>query len=303
MMICFPLRPQMPFRLDLTAWALRRRSMNAVDVWNGETYRRVLAIGDKPVLVSVTQNALILDVTIAGENLSPAIEQVVTVALKRLLGIDVDLSGFYEFALRHARLAQLVERFRGLKPPRFASVFECLVNGITCQQLSLTVGIVFLNRLSERCGLKFSPGMHAFPRPQDLAYLQPVDLRPLGYSGNKARAMIGVAQAIVEGRLDLEELTQLDNKECFERLIAIPGVGRWTAEYVLLRGLGRTSIFPGDDVGARNNLERWLRLRSKLDYERVQQVLRKWKGYGGLIFLHLLLKSLDEAGCLDQGSL
>ena len=79
------------------------------------------------------------------------------------------------------------------------------------------------------------------------------------------------------------------------------GVGRWTAEYVLLRGLGRTNIFPGDDVGARNNLERWLRLRRKLDYERVQQVLKKWKGYGGLIFLHLLLKSLDESGCLDQG--
>jgi len=298
--ISFPLRPQMPFRLDLTAWALRRRSMNAVDVWNGETYRRVLAVDDKPVLVAVTQNALILDVTVAGENPSPAIQQIVTVALKRLLGIDVDLSEFYKFASRHARLDQLVERFRGLKPPRFASVFECLVNGITCQQLSLTVGIVFLNRLSERCGLKFSPGMHAFPRPEDLAYLQPADLRPLGYSGSKARSMIGVAQAIVEGRLDLEELTQLDNKECLERLVAIPGVGRWTAEYVLLRGLGRTSIFPGDDVGARNNLERWLRLRSKLDYERVQQVLRKWKGYGGLIFLHLLLKSLDEAGCLDQ---
>jgi len=298
--ICFSLRPRMPFRLDATAWALRRRAMNAVDVWNGETYRRVLAVGDKPVLVAVTQNAMILDVTVAGENLFPAVEQVVTVALKRLLGIDVDLSEFYEFASRHARLDQLVERFRGLKPPRFATVFECLANGITCQQLSLTVGIVFLNRLSEHCGLKFSQGMHAFPRPEDLAHLQPADLRPLGYSGNKARSMIGVARAIVEGQLDLEELTQLDNAECFERLVAIPGVGRWTAEYVLLRGLGRTNIFPGDDVGARNNLERWLRLRRKLDYERVQQVLRKWKGYGGLIFLHLLLKSLDEAGCLDQ---
>jgi len=153
----------MPFRLDATAWALRRRAMNAVDVWNGETYRRVLAVGDKPVLVAVTQNAMILDVTVAGDNLSPAVEPVVTVALKRLLGIDVDLSEFYEFASRHARLAQLVERFRGLRPPRFTSVFECLVNGITCQQLSLTVGIVFLNRLSERCGLKFGQGMHAFP--------------------------------------------------------------------------------------------------------------------------------------------
>jgi len=85
---------------------------------------------------------------------------------------------------------------------------------------------------------------------------------------------------------------------CRTPLVAIRGVGRWTAEYVLLRGLGRTDVFPGDDVGARNNLERWLRLRSKLDYDRVQNLLRKWTGYGGLIFLHLLLKSLDEAGTL-----
>jgi DNA-3-methyladenine glycosylase II len=83
-------------------------------------------------------------------------------------------------------------------------------------------------------------------------------------------------------------------------LIALRGVGRWTAEYVLLRGLGRINVFPGDDVGARNSLERWLHIRNKLDYERTQKVLSKWRGYGGLIFLHLLLKSLDEAGDLGR---
>ncbi len=290
----------MPFRLDATVWALRRRSGNAVDLWNDETYRRVLAVDDKPALVAVTQRGATLDVTVTGEDLSPAVKQATTIALERLLGIKVDLSGFYEFAASHPRLDQLAERFRGLKPPRFASVFEGVVNGITCQQLSLTVGIVFLNRLAERCGLSFGRGMHAFPRPEDLAHLHPADLRPLGYSGSKARALIEVAQAVVEEQLDLDELTQLGNHECFERLVAIRGVGRWTAEYVLLRGLGRTNVFPGDDVGARNNLERWLRLRKKLDYDRVQRVLSKWKGYGGLIFLHLLLKSLDEGGYLDR---
>jgi DNA-3-methyladenine glycosylase II len=142
--------------------------------------------------------------------------------------------------------------------------------------------------------------MYAFPRPEDLAHLDSKDLRPLGYSATKARAIIDVARAIVEGRLDLEGLVQLDNRQCVERLVAIRGVGRWTAEYVLLRGLGRTAVFPGDDVGARNNLERWLHLRNRLDYERTQKVLHKWEGYGGLVFLHLLLKSLDEAGSLDR---
>jgi DNA-3-methyladenine glycosylase II len=297
-LIRFSICPVMPFRLGLTVWALRRRSMNAVDLWDGETYRRVLAVDDKPVLVAVTQQATMLDITVTGEDLPPTAEQAARFALDRLLGISLDLSAFYEFTPGHARLDQLATRFRGLKPPRFATIFEGLVNGITCQQLSLTVGIIFLNRIAERCGLAFGLGMYAFPRPEDLAHLDSKDLRPLGYSGSKARAIIEVARAIVEGRLDLEGLVQLDNRQCVERLVAIRGVGRWTAEYVLLRGLGRTNVFPGDDVGARNNLERWLRLRNRLDYERVQKVLHKWKGYGGLIFLHLLLKNLDEAGCL-----
>ena len=297
--IRFSLRPVMPFRLDLTVWALRRRSGNTVDVWQDETYRRVLAINGHAVLVEVTQKEARLDVAITGTNVDSATKQETTLALERLLGIRRDLSDFYRFASSHPPLNKLAERFRGFKPPRFATVFEAVVNGITCQQLSLTVGIIFLNRLAERCGLPFRPGMYAFPRPDNLANLDPADLRPLGYSGSKARALIELSQSLVKGRLDLEELRQFDNQECIERLVAIRGIGRWTAEYVLLRGLGRIDIFPGDDVGARNNLERWLRLRKKLDYDRAQRVLSKWKGYGGLIFLHLLLKSLDDEGSLD----
>ena len=289
----------MPFRLDLTVWALRRRSANAVDHWNDETYRRVLVVDNKPVLVVVTQKKKTLDVTVTAEDLPPDVKRTTTIALERLLGIRIDLSVFYEFASGQPQLNELAETFRGLKPPRFASIFEGVVNGITCQQLSLTVGIMFLNRLAERCGLPFDDGMYAFPRPEDLAGLAESDLRLLGYSGSKARALILLADSIIEGRLDLSELEQLDNQECFERLVALRGVGRWTAEYVLLRGLGRTNVFPGDDVGARNNLESWLGLRKKLDYDRVRIVLRKWKDYGGLIFLHLLLNSLDEGGNLN----
>jgi DNA-3-methyladenine glycosylase II len=175
----YSMYPVMPFRLDLTVWALRRRSMNAVDLWDGETYRRVLAVDDKPVLVAVTQQEAMLDITVTGQDFSPATEQATRIALERLLGIHLDPSEFYQFAPWHARLNQLAVQFCGLKPPRFASVFEGLVNGITCQQLSLTVGIVFLNRFAECYGLAFGVDMHAFRRPRDLADLDSNDLRPL----------------------------------------------------------------------------------------------------------------------------
>jgi hypothetical protein len=78
-----------------------------------------------------------------------------------------------------------------------------------------------------------------------------------------------------------------------------PGVGLWTAEYILLRGMGRIDVFPGDDIGARNNLARWLHLRKPLDYGRVMRIVDKWKPYGGLIYFHLLLDRLERAGHLS----
>jgi hypothetical protein len=79
-------------------------------------------------------------------------------------------------------------------------------------------------------------------------------------------------------------------------------VGRWTSEYTLLRGVGRVHMFPGDDVGARNNLRRWLRLRKPLDYEGVRRVLAGWGGYAGLVYFHLLLDRLGDAGYLSETS-
>ena len=69
---------------------------------------------------------------------------------------------------------------------------------------------------------------------------------------------------------------------------------------MLLRGLGRTNIFPGDDVGARNNLEQWLNLRNPLTYDSSQRVLKKWAPYGGLIYFHLLLDRLEHLGYVNQ---
>ena len=84
-------------------------------------------------------------------------------------------------------------------------------------------------------------------------------LKSLGFSANKSRALLDVSSAIRDRRLNLESLVKLDNQVALERLVKLKGVGRWTAEYVLLRGLGRLDIFPGDDVGARKKLAQFLR--------------------------------------------
>ena len=305
--IIFTLEPTPPFRLDLTAWAIRRRPGNQMDTWDGETYQRVLAIQGKPALISVKQHgppaAPRLEVTAVSQHMSTGAKKPVVLALERLLGLRIDLSAFYELASRQPRSRELAGRFRGLKPPRFPTVWEGIANGIACQQLSLTVGILLLNRLSAASGMAFETAdeaRYSFPRPEDLAVAAPETIRSLGFSGAKTRTLIELAREISAGQLDLETLADLSNEQAVSKLVELRGIGRWTAEYTLLRGLGRIDLFPGDDIGARNNLERWMRLRGPLDYARVTHVLSQWKPYGGLVYFHLLLDSIARAGLLQR---
>jgi DNA-3-methyladenine glycosylase II len=303
----FELRPVSPFRLDLTVWTLRRRSHNILDRWDGTTYRRVLPLAAGPVEVAVTQPSLSetarLRVALTGRSVTAAVRAEVTTALERLLGLRIDMADFDQFAARHRRLKPLANRFRGMRPPRFATVFESAINAIACQQMSLTLGIHLLNRLTVAYGIPMGDldeAVHAFPRPTDLAGLLPAELRQLGFSFQKGRAIIELAQSIAEGHLDLESFAALSDDEAVMRLCELRGLGRWSAEYVLLRGLGRTHVFPGDDVGARKNLQRWLQLATPLDYQGVQRVLSPWHRYAGLVYFHLLLDRLAEAGYINE---
>jgi DNA-3-methyladenine glycosylase II len=296
-----------PFRLDLTVWALRRRPDNIIDRWDRRTYRRALALETGTIELAVIQagSAAVprLTVTVTGAELDKQTEEVARAALARLLGVELDLSPFYRLAAADPLLHTLAARFRGLKPPRFPTLFECLVNAIACQQLTLTVGIRLLNRLAQAHGTAAAAGTtRAFPVPTQLADLSPKALRTLGFSGAKSRSIVELAAGINSGTFDAGAIETLDDSAALTALLRLRGVGRWTAEYALLRGLGRLHVFPGDDVGARNNLARWLNRREPLDYAGVQGAMREWQPFAGLVYFHLLLANLAEHGILSESS-
>ena len=95
-----------------------------------------------------------------------------------------------------------------------------------------------------------------------------------------------------------ENLVHESNDNIVKFLCQFKGIGRWSAEYVLLRGLGRIEMFPGDDVGARNNLQSLLHLKTKLDYQKIAEITKKWYPYAGFIYFHLLLQKLNNKGLL-----
>jgi DNA-3-methyladenine glycosylase II len=294
------IRPIPPFRLDFTVWALRRRPRNAIDRWDGTTYRRVVMIGNRVTELSIRQSG------------SPAVPRVIVTStpalrtqadrrqvhsiVERLLGLHIDLSEWYRMAHRDRRLAELADRFRGVKPPRFPTVFEALVNAFACQQLSLLVGLELLNRLAAVCGVARGideSAQYAFPAPRDVLGVAPARYHAIGFSRQKVRALLALARQIDRGDVNLERLAGESDQDAAARLRELRGVGRWTAEYVLLRGLGRLHVFPGDDVGAQKSLARWLGRSAPLDYDGVSRVVEKWQPYAGMLYFHLLLDGLS----------
>jgi DNA-3-methyladenine glycosylase II len=307
----FTIEARPPFRLDLTVWALRRRPHNTIDAWDGTTYTRTLVADAVPVLVVVRQEGgepggvrLGVEVHRRGKAPSEAAAAEVRSTLEAMLGLGVDLAGFYELAFSDERLARLAQRFRGLRPPRFASVVEALVNAVACQQLSLTVGIHLLDRLAAaygpEAGIRGAPP--GFPIAERLAAAELSHLRHLGFSMAKARTIIGLARGVASQTLDLDAVAQADDEHATAALMALPGIGRWSAEYVLLRGLGRLGILPGDDVGARASLRRRFELPAPAGYEEVAALTKGWWPYGGVVYFHLLLDALARGGHLEAAA-
>jgi len=303
----FLVHPRSPFRLDVTVWALRRRTHNRIDQWDGTVYTRVLLVDHTPVKVCVSQRQTDTHPELLVNVWSPApVEQgtaKIREALQPMLGLQVDVTGFYTLAQKDHLLSPLAQHFLGLKPPRFPSLFEALLNAFACQQVSLDVGIMLLNRLTATYGVQFDDGQtvfSAFPEPAALANTSVERIRTLGFSRQKARAITELATALVNNQRDFSMLEAMNDEEVKISLSSMRGVGRWTAEYVLLRGLGRLATFPGDDVGAQKNLQQLLHLEEKPPYEKVKEITSPWQPYAGFVYFHLLLDKLDKQGFLSQ---
>jgi 3-methyladenine DNA glycosylase/8-oxoguanine DNA glycosylase len=267
-----------PYSLSLTVQVLRRVPANIVDQWAGGIYSRALQIGAEEYILRVRQ----LDQTTLEVDADRSPEAVLPL-VRRMLGADVDLSEALRLATADSRLASVVQHFRGLRPPRFASLFETLAMTIPFQQVSLEAGQSFVNRLVQRFG-KSRGVLWLFPTPAVIANASIEDLRAAGLSAAKATTLRHAASLIVAGALSEAEIERLPSNEALRLLDDLPGIGPWTAGVMLLRGFGRLDVFPHGDVGARRALSHLLGRTSSIDDADEADLLERLGPYRGLVY-------------------
>lgn len=293
----FNLSPLLPFRLDFTVWTLRRRQKNQIDSWDGATYTRIFVVDNTVIQCKVIQKNNELEVTLKSSNPLKNTQSIIANYLKKMLGLELHIEDFYRLSKNDIHLQPLAKSFTGVKPPRFPFIFEALLNAISCQQVTLDFGILLLNRLAESFGQKFEDEnkiQYAFPIPEDLDSASEQDLKKIGFSYQKARAIKDLVQSVLSKDTLFSGLENMTNEEVVIFLSELRGIGRWSSEYVLLRGLGRLNVLPGDDVGAQKNLQQLLKLEARPSYEEIKQLTAKWQPYAGFVYFHLLLDKLQK---------
>jgi len=275
-----------PFRLDLTADALRRLASNAVDVVDADgIYYRALREGDETELVAVSQTRAGLEVRATGRRTGRWIPIVA-----RMLGVEADLTDWYERSSRVHWLAPIVTALRGLKPPRYATLWEACAHAILFQQISIHAAASIMRRVVELLGDPVEAGgvrAIAFPPPERWLEANDESLRGVGISRNKVAHLRSAAAEFASGAIDERALERLATPEIAERLCAIRGIGAWSAAVMLLRGMGRLDVFPLRDSGVARTLA--MLAGGVVDEAKLLDVLGPVRG---MLYYHLLLGRL-----------
>ncbi len=134
-------------------------------------------------------------------------------------------------------------------------------------------------------------GLRIFPEPRTLASASLEDLRSCGLSGQKARYIRDLAEKVAGGTLDLDMLKNLDDDKAREIIVGLKGFGRWSADYILIRGLGRTDCIPIDDLGVRSVVGKFLGKGQRVAADEAAEILERFRPYRGLLAFYLFARA------------
>ena len=279
--------PVAPFDFELTAGYLTYfQGRYATDSLVDGVYRRLLDLDGQLVLASVSSLGSLekpeLSVELQGEGLTSGNVEGATDKVAWILGVGQELEPFYASAQGDPAMAAITQRFHGLHMPHTASVFEALVLAILGQQIATNVARIIRTLLIETYGPRQTidgETHYAFPRPETLAALRVEDLRGMKLSQRKAEYVHGIACTALDDPEFIEGLHHLDDKAVVRQITSLRGVGNWTAQWLLIRALGRPDALPLGDLALRRVVSRLYFQDEPLNDTQVEEFCRRWSPY------------------------
>jgi AraC family transcriptional regulator of adaptative response / DNA-3-methyladenine glycosylase II len=224
------------------------RAVPGIDAVEGDTYRRTMRLPRGGAFAELTPatDLVRLRLTLTDlRDLTAAVQR-----CRRLFDLDADPSAVDALLGEDPVLAPLVAKRPGIRVPGAADGFELAVRAVLGQQVSVAAARTLCGRLVAQLGEPYAEGWLLFPTAAAVAG---ADLSTLGLTKARANTLRGVATAVASGAVELD--AGADRQATEAALLALPGVGRWTASYVVMRALGDPNAMPETDLVLRRRAE------------------------------------------------
>ena len=274
-----------PYDWDGLVSFLGMRAIPGVESVENGTYRRTFAVAGQSGVLEVTdakdgRHVLLRVPTELSKALPTLVERV-----RRVFDLRADPIEINGHLARDKRLGPLVKRRPGLRVPGAWDGFEIAVRAVLGQQVSVKGATTLCGRLVARYGEALvneasGPLTHVFPRPERLARAR---MNGLGITGRRIETIRLLARATLDGSLSLGTSPSLE--EAVESLVALPGVGPWTAQYIAMRALGEPDAFPSGDLGLQKACA--TAKGAKLSEGKLLERAEAWRPWRAYAALHL----------------
>ncbi|MGB9201595.1 DNA-3-methyladenine glycosylase family protein [Methanobacterium sp.] len=293
------IKPEAPFNFDLSAKIFSNGDVQIQRYENG-SYWQVINLNDKLVLVTVTSSGSVdaPELTINVEpdkNLDKNDCQLVKQTVTSIFNLNFNLQNFYDDMKKDKLISKLTTQLRGLNSTRTPTFFEAIVSSIIEQQISLKAAKSIETQMTKTFGDTLQLNnitYYAFPTPKTLSNLEKEDLRNVGLSFRKAEYVIGLSKNIINDELDLEPLKSKDTQEIINELLNIHGIGVWTAEFSVIKGLHRLVVVPTEDIGLRRIIARYYNNENPVSSDKINEIAKPWGKWSGLAIFYLVIADL-----------
>jgi DNA-3-methyladenine glycosylase II len=266
------LRFPQPYDFDLSTVRYRDFGSDSATVWHEGGLHRV--VGGREVRVVGAPG---------GVRIEPG-GRAAAEEVRHLLGLPLELATFHAWAATEPVLAPIVAGLDGFRPTLNPQPFEALVVAITTQQISLRAAAAIRARFVQRFGVRHDVAWE-FPSRERIARARPADITAIGFSTKKAEYVVGLARS----ELDFDRLAQLEDEDVIATLTALPGLGRWTADWYLARHLARPHAWPAGDLGLRKAVATFYADGRSLSIQEVRAMGERFAPFQNLSAQYLLV--------------
>ena len=273
------LRYRPPIAIDPLLRFLSDRAIPGVESFDGTAFRRAVRTPDGAHTVIALTPRLDRDEVILrcpADEVQPS--SLITLA-RRLLDLDADPAVIDAALSSDPALRPFVRATPGIRVPGAADGFELAVRAILGQQVSVRAARTFAGRIAAARGTRIERPLdgitHLFPTAEQLAASSPGSF---GLTTARAATLQRMAELVASGALDLSGTA--DREATTERLLAVPGIGPWTAAYIAMRALRDPDAFPVGDLGVRLGFEAFGLPSAPADTLAYAERWRPWRAYG-----------------------